>query len=95
MSRPEALAFAYKRCAGAMILTTLICSAGLIVFLMSSFMPIVRFALMMCSLLLAAIVGDLLFLPAVLAGPLGRPFQNQKDAMPSQSPIPRSENRKA
>ncbi len=81
MSRHDALRFAYERCAGAMILTTLICSAGLIVFTLSSFMPIVRFALMMSSLLLAAIIGDLVFLPAVLAGPLGRLLQTQKGTM--------------
>jgi len=78
MSRHDAVRFAYERCAGAVILTTLICSAGLIVFTLSSFMPIVRFAILMCSLLLTAIIGDLVFLPAVLAGPLGRLFQAKK-----------------
>ena len=82
MSRRDALRFGYERCAGAMILTTLICSAGLIVFTLSSFMPIVRFALMMSSLLLAAIIGDLVFLPVILAGPLGRLFQTQKGSTP-------------
>ncbi len=85
MSRHEALRFAYGRCAGAMLLTTLICSAGLIVFTLSSFMPIVRFALMMASLLMAAIVGDLVFLPAILAGPLGRLFEARKKSVVEKS----------
>ncbi len=74
MSRRRALKFAYRRCAGAMLCTTLICGAGLLVFSLSSFMPIVRFARLMATLLAAALIGDLILLPAMLAGPLGRVF---------------------
>ncbi len=57
-----------------MILTTLICSGGLLAFSFSSFMPIVRFSWLMASLLGVALVGDLVLLPALLAGPLGKWF---------------------
>ena len=69
-SPEEAAAYAYRRCAGAMLRTTLICSAGLIVFLFSPLVLAARFAAMICVLLAAALIGDLVFLPAILCGPL-------------------------
>ena len=77
MSRHDALRFAYQHCARAMINTTVICGSGLLVFSLSTFMPIVHFAWLMATLLAAALVGDLIFLPALLAGPLGRVFQKR------------------
>ena len=80
-SRREALRIAYERCAGAMTTTTVICSCGLAVFALSTFMPIVHFAWMMVSLLAAALVGDLVFLPALLASPLGKIFQRTRSVL--------------
>lgn len=71
-SRKSALEQAYAHCAGAMMHTTLICSCGLLVFAFSTFVPILHFAWLMVFLLLSALVGDLILLPAILAGPLGR-----------------------
>ena len=79
MSRHEALRSALHRCAGAMIHTTLICSVALLVFSLSSFMPIRRFSWMMASLLIAALLGDLILLPALLASPLGKLFSPRGD----------------
>jgi predicted RND superfamily exporter protein len=79
MSRHEALRSALHRCAGAMIHTTLICSVALLVFSLSSFMPIRRFSWMMASLLIAALLGDLVLLPALLASPLGKLFSPRGD----------------
>ena len=70
-----ALQTAVQRCAGAMTHTTVICSCGLIVFAASSFVPILHFAWLMVFLLLMALVGDLILLPSMLAGPLGRWFR--------------------
>jgi uncharacterized protein len=78
MSRREAVRTAYRRCAGAMISTTIICVAGLLVFVGSTFVPTVRFAWLMAALLIAALAGDLVLLPAILAGPLGRWFRPRK-----------------
>jgi len=75
MSRHDALRFAYQRCAGAMLNTTVICGSGLVIFVLSTFMPIVHFAWLMVALLVAALLGDLVLLPAMLAGPLGKVFQ--------------------
>jgi hypothetical protein len=74
LSRTDAIRNAYRRCAGAMIQTTLICGLGLLVLAHSSFVPTQRFAWLILLLLLAALVGDLLLLPALLAGPLGKFF---------------------
>jgi hypothetical protein len=70
-----------------MIHTTLICSFALLVFSLSSFMPIRRFAWLMATLLMAALVGDLLVLPAMLAGPLGRFFSPKTNAPPPKPKI--------
>jgi uncharacterized protein len=75
LSRPDAVRMAYRRCAGAMLQTTLICGLGLLVFAVSSFVPNVRFAWMMFTLLGAALVGDLVLLPAMLVGRFGRFFE--------------------
>jgi hypothetical protein len=78
MPRLVALKDAFQRCAGAMAHTTLICASGLLVFAASSFVPILHFSWLMVFLLLSALIGDLLLLPAILAGPLGRCFENAK-----------------
>ncbi len=75
MPRQDSLRFAVHRCAGAMIHTTLVCSLALLVFSLSSFMPIRRFSWLMASLLMAALLGDLVLLPALLASPLGKLFE--------------------
>ncbi|HUG68608.1 MAG TPA: MMPL family transporter [Pirellulaceae bacterium] len=77
LSRQQAIQLAYERCAGAMLQTTIICGLGLLVFALSSFVPTASFSWMIFSLLAAALVGDLVFLPALLAGPLGKLFENK------------------
>ena len=72
--RKGAAMVAYERCATAMSQTTLIAGLGLSVFALSTFTPTQRFGYMMLALLFAALFGDLIFLPALLSGPLGRFF---------------------
>ncbi len=74
MSRQQAIMLAYQRCATAMTQTTLIGGVGLSVFAASTFTPTQRFGVLMLALLAAALVGDLILLPALLASPLGRFF---------------------
>jgi hypothetical protein len=69
---------AFRHCAKAMLQTTMICSLGLAIYSFSWFMPTRRFSWMMVSLLLAAVAGDLVFLPAILAGPIGKLFPQRK-----------------
>lgn len=79
MSRIEAVLHGYRRCALAMTQTTMIAGLGLLVFSLSSFQPVSQFGLLMFVLLCAALVGDLIFLPALLAGPIGKLFETKKE----------------
>lgn len=72
--RSEAVQFAYRECGTAMVQTTLICGGGMLVFAMSRFVPISRFAWMMALLLFIALYGDLVLFPALLSGKLGHFF---------------------
>ncbi len=74
LNRLEAIAVAYRKVATAMTQTTLIAGFGLAAFAFSTFMPTQRFGILMLFLLIAALVGDLILLPAILAGPLGKCF---------------------
>lgn len=71
-TRAEAVLASYQHCGRAMIQTTIICSSGLALFGFSSFVPTSGFAWMSVLLLTAALVGDLIVLPAVLLSPLGK-----------------------
>ena len=64
--------FAMRRCASAMVLTTMVCASSMLVFSASTFMPIRRFSWLMAILLVVALIGDLVLLPAILSSPLGR-----------------------
>lgn len=74
LSRREAIELACRKCAGAMVQTTLVCGLGLLPLSFSGFVPMARFAWLMIALLGGALLGDLLLMPAILAGPLGRFF---------------------
>ena len=72
----QAVNYAYEHCATAMTQTAFICSFGMLVFCMSGFLPIAKFATLLCFLLLASLVADLILLPAMLYSPLGKVFEN-------------------
>ncbi len=74
LDRRGAVHMAYERCASAMIQTTVIGGFGLAVFAFSTFNPTQRFGILMLVLLATALVGDLVFLPALLSGPIGKFF---------------------
>jgi predicted RND superfamily exporter protein len=71
---PAAVHAAFAHCAGAMTQSTVVCGLGILVFAFSSFAPTSRFAWMLALLMAAALAGDLVLLPAMLVGPLGRCF---------------------
>ncbi len=77
LDRKRAAMRAYERCGTAMSQTTLIGGLGLSVFAFSTFTPSQQFGIMMLVLLFAALFGDLIFLPALLTGPLGRFFDRR------------------
>ena len=80
-SADYAVRSAFRHCATAMAQTSLICGVGILVFVASPFVPVSRFAWMVAVLLGAALVGDLLILPALLVGPLGRVFARRPAAV--------------
>lgn len=74
-NRSAAVLHACQHCGAAMIQTSISCGLGLLVFAFSDFVPTARFAVMMTILLLLALAGDLLVLPALLLSPFGRVFE--------------------
>ncbi len=76
--RLDAIKVAYSRVATAMTQTTLIGGLGLAAFALSTFTPTQRFGVLMLILLAMALVGDLIVLPALLAGPLGKYFGKER-----------------
>jgi predicted RND superfamily exporter protein len=87
-TRQQAIRFAYERCGAAMIQTSLICGLGLMVFSLSPFAPVARFGWLMAAMLGAALLGDLIVLPAILKGWLGRAFLPKR---PATVPLPDGE----
>ncbi len=74
LDRREATMLAYKGCARAMYQSWGVIGIGLSVFSLSPFGPTQRFGYMMLSMLTIALVGNLVFMPALLSGPLGSLF---------------------
>jgi predicted RND superfamily exporter protein len=74
LDRRQATMLAYKGCARAMYQSWGVIGIGLSVFALSPFGPTQRFGYMMLSMLTVALVGNLVFLPALLSGPLGGVF---------------------
>jgi predicted RND superfamily exporter protein len=72
MSVPAAVNLAYASCGQAMVQSWGVIGLGLSAFALSSFIPTFRFGALMIGLLTVGLAGNLLFLPALLAGPLGR-----------------------
>jgi uncharacterized protein len=71
-SAPRATLMAYDTCGRAIVQSWGIIGIGLAAFALSSFVPTFRFGLLMLLLLTAGMLGNLLFLPALLTGPIGR-----------------------
>lgn len=78
LTRKQAIMESYRRCATAMTQTTLIAGFGLFAFAFSTFTPTQRFGTLMLVLLAMALVGDLVFLPALLASPFGKFFGEER-----------------
>ena len=91
MSRYAAIRCAFGHCAKAMIDTSLICGLGVIPLLFGVFMPTVKFSLLLMVMLLTALLGDLILLPAILAGPAGILFRMGK-RVPSPEDPPNDED---
>jgi hypothetical protein len=75
LSRRQSIMLAYRGCAQAMYQSWCVIGLGLSVFALSNFTPTQRFGVMMVTLLTAALVGNLVLLPAVIASPLGAIYE--------------------
>ena len=84
MSRAEAVIQSYRRVGPAMTQTTIVGGLGLFVFALSTFTPTQRFGTLMLVMLATALIGDLILLPALLAGPAGR-FFKPRDSRPKKA----------
>ncbi|MBI1246280.1 MMPL family transporter [bacterium] len=84
-TRLEATCLAYEHCGVAMTQTSLICSLGLLVFALSPFTPIARFAWLMFTLLMVALLCDLFILPAILLCFTKKPAVEDQPTNPSGS----------
>jgi uncharacterized membrane protein YdfJ with MMPL/SSD domain len=78
--RRAAIRKAYRHCAPPTIQAALVSGLSLSVFVLSTFTPTQRMGWLMLSILVAGMVAELIMLPALLAGPLGKafPIQPQK-----------------
>ncbi|MGB6045489.1 MAG: MMPL family transporter [Pirellulales bacterium] len=90
-TRRQAIRYAYERCGLAMVQTSLICGLGMLVFSLSPFAPIARFGWLMAAMLGAALIGDLIVLPAILKGWLGRAFLPKRPATVTMADRPLAE----
>ena len=71
LNRQQAVVLAYQGCARAMYQSWGVIGLGLAMFALSSFTPTMRFGALMVTLLTVGLLGNLVFLPSLLAGPLG------------------------
>lgn len=75
--RETASLLAYRRCATPTLQAALISGLGMAVFGFSNFTATKQFGLLMLVILIAGVVAELILLPALLAGPLGKTFANK------------------
>jgi len=68
----EAVGDALQYCGVAMLQTTIIFAVGMSLYAFCGFLPTVRFGLLLSGMMLFAIAGDLLLIPALLSTRLGR-----------------------
>jgi uncharacterized protein len=82
-----AVELAYGGCARAMVQSWGVIGLGLSAFALSSFIPTFRFGALMIGLLTVGLIGNLFFLPALLAGPLGRLIAAHVRREPAGAPV--------
>jgi predicted RND superfamily exporter protein len=72
--RKVAIMRTYQRCATPTFQAALISGLGLSIFAFSTFTPTQRFGMLMLTILWCGVVAELIYFPALLAGPLGSVF---------------------
>jgi predicted RND superfamily exporter protein len=72
---PEAVSGALEHCGPALWQTSAIVGMGMVALFPAELLLISRFGWMLAALIFAALISDIIFLPALLAGPLGTLIQ--------------------
>ncbi len=88
MNRQEAIMFAYEDCARAIYQSWGVIGLGLFAFALSNFVPTQRFGYLMLAMLTASAIGNLVLLPALLAGPMGRYFWKIRKPSKREAHVP-------
>lgn len=86
MNRRDSIMFAYGDCAQPIYQSWAVIGLGLSAFAFSAFMPTRRFGLLMLTFLTVSSIGNLVFLPALLAGPAGNWFWRIPGKKPQSKP---------
>ncbi len=84
--RKTAIIRAYGHCASPTIQSALISGLGMSVFVFSTFMPTRRLGILMLAILIAGCLAELIMLPAILAGPMGKVFSATRRRTTSTPP---------
>lgn len=79
-SHTDAVNEALNNCGGAMLQTGLVCGVGMLVFALSPFVPVARFAWLTFALLMVGVASDIILTPAMLLSPLHHLFYWQRRA---------------
>ena len=72
MSQRDAVLLAYRASVRPMYQSCALLGMGMGCLIISEFLPILQFGMIMVAMLATGLVGNLIFLPALLSGPLGR-----------------------
>ncbi|MCC6510188.1 MAG: MMPL family transporter [Pirellulaceae bacterium] len=90
LTQSEAVNEALNNCGGAMIQTGLVCGLGMLIFALSPFVPVARFAWLTFALLMVGVASDILLTPAMLLSPLHHLFywKTLKPALATDAPSP-------
>jgi len=78
--RKKAILAAYQHCATPTLQAALISGLGLSIFAFSMFTPTKQFGILMLVILWTGAIAELVYFPAILAGPLGIVFRPRKKA---------------
>ena len=82
LSREESIARALAHCGPALWQTSTAISLGLLMLAFADLLLISRFGWLMAALIMTALLGDLVYLPALLSGVLGRVIERKTRRLP-------------
>lgn len=81
--RHKAILAAYRHCATPTLQAAVISGLGLSIFALSTFTPTQRFGVLMLVILWLGAIAELIYFPALLAGPLGLVFKPRPQRVPA------------